>query len=79
MEQVSAHEAGHLFGIGDAYGAWYRFFYPAPNTEDYMMHYNTQVHPQEIAMLIRAYVKKKLNFFLANLICVILLKACGMN
>lgn len=63
LEQVSAHEAGHLFGIGDAYGAWYRFFYPAPNTEDYMMHYNTQVHPQEIAMLIRAYVKKKAQFF----------------
>ncbi|NLM19685.1 MAG: hypothetical protein GX217_06645 [Clostridiaceae bacterium] len=63
LKQVAAHEAGHLFGLGDAYGAWYRFFYAAPNTEDYMMHYNTQVHTQEIAMLIRAYIKKKAQFF----------------
>ncbi|HHU53664.1 MAG TPA: hypothetical protein GXZ43_06290 [Clostridiaceae bacterium] len=63
LRQVSAHEAGHLFGIGDAYDAWYRFFYAAPGTKEYMMHYNTQVHPQEIAMLIRAYVKNKAQFF----------------
>ena len=56
LRQVAAHEAGHLFGIGDAYAAWYRFFYAAPNTKNYMMHYNTRVHTQEIAMLIRAYV-----------------------
>ena len=63
LKQVAAHEAGHLFGLGDAYGAWYRFFCAAPNTEDYMMHYNIQVHTQEIAMLIRAYVKNKAQFF----------------
>lgn len=63
LRQISAHEAGHLFGIGDAYDAWYRFFYAAPGTQDYMMHYNTQVHAQEIAMLIRAYVKNKAQFF----------------
>jgi len=63
MRQISAHEAGHLFGVGDAYAAWYRFFYAAPGTENYMMHYNKQVQPTEVAMLIRAYTRKRAQFF----------------
>ncbi len=63
FKSVSAHEFGHLFGLDDAYNAWYRFYYAAPGTEDYMMHYNRKVHEQEIAMLIKAYAKNRMQFF----------------
>lgn len=63
FKAVSAHEFGHLFGLDDAYNAWYRFYFPAPETEDYMMHYNRKVNEQEIAMLIKAYTQNRMQFF----------------
>ncbi len=63
FKSLSAHEFGHLFGLDDAYDAWYRFYYAAPGTENYMMHYNRQVHTEEIAMLIRAYTRNRMQFF----------------
>ncbi|HZK28895.1 MAG TPA: hypothetical protein VFD19_01605 [Clostridia bacterium] len=63
LPQVAAHEAGHLFGLGDAYGAWYRFFSAAPETEGYMMRNNTRVHPHELAMLITAHATKRMQYF----------------
>lgn len=63
LHSIAAHEFGHLFGIGDAYAVWYRFYYPAPKTENYMMHYNKKVNPQEIAMLIQAFSTNRIQFF----------------
>ena len=32
IRRVAAPDAGHLYGLGDAYAAWYRFFSAAPGT-----------------------------------------------
>jgi len=61
--RIAAHEAGHLFGIGDAYAAIYRFYDAAPGTEHYMMHSNWAVQPQEILMMLRAHVTGRMQFF----------------
>jgi len=61
--QVAAHEAGHLFGLGDAYAAIYRFYHAAPETEQYMMHSNCAVQPAEILMLLRAHQTGKMQYF----------------
>ena len=63
FERVAAHEAGHLFGLGDAYAAWYRFFYAAPGTEGYMMRDTTRVQPAELAMLLTAHTKGRMQYF----------------
>ena len=63
LPHVAAHEAGHIFGLGDAYGAWYRFYEPARDTSGYMMRDNTQVREQEIAMLIRAHATGRMQYF----------------
>lgn len=61
--QIAAHEFGHVLGIGDAYGAPYRFFYRAPGTEMYMMCFNRQVQSQEVEMVLRAHTENKMQFF----------------
>lgn len=60
---VAAHEAGHLFGLGDAYAAWYRFYAPAKGTEAYMMRANQRVQTEEVAMLIRAQATGRMQYF----------------
>jgi hypothetical protein len=63
VESVAAHEMGHILGIGDAYGAIYRFYYAAPGTQNYMMHSNRQVQPQEIKMMLLAHKSGRMQFF----------------
>lgn len=63
LHSISAHEFGHLFGIGDAYAAWYRLYHSAPETSNFMMHHNKEVQSQEIAMLIKAYSTNRIQFF----------------
>ena len=60
---ISAHEFGHILGIGDAYAAHYRFFYEAPGTRDYMMNTNKRVSPEEAAMVRKAQQTGKMQFF----------------
>ncbi len=63
FQQACAHEAGHLFGIGDAYGANYRFYYEAPGTAKYIMCHNRRVDPEELDMALRAHLHNKMSFF----------------
>lgn len=63
FQGVAAHEAGHIFGLGDAYGAWYRFFHAAPGTRGFMMRDNSRVHPRELAMLLTAHARGKMQYF----------------
>lgn len=61
--RVSAHEFGHVLGLGDAYNAPYRFFYEAPGTEDYMMNHNRHVSPVEAQMVKRAHETGRMQYF----------------
>lgn len=63
VRRVAAHEMGHILGIGDAYGAFYRFYCEAPGTQDYMMHSNRQVQPEEIDMMFKAHQSGRMQFF----------------
>lgn len=63
IRRIAAHEAGHLFGIGDAYGAIYRFYDAAPGTEWHMMHSNWAVQPDEILMMLQAHLTGRMQFF----------------
>lgn len=63
LEMIAAHEAGHLFGLGDAYAAIYRFYDAAPGTDHYMMHSNQAVQPAEILMLLRAHQCGRMQYF----------------
>lgn len=62
-EQVAAHEFGHLIGIGDAYDAPYRFFYQLEGVSSYMMCYNRHVQSEEIEMVLRAHLTRRMQFF----------------
>lgn len=61
--RVSAHEFGHILGLGDAYDAHYRFFYEAPGTEGYMMNHNRKVSPEEVMMVRRAQETGRMQYF----------------
>lgn len=63
VKSVAAHEAGHIFGIGDAYAAIYRFYSEAPGTRAYMMNSNQAVQAEEILMLLRAQQAGRMQFF----------------
>ena len=63
VKSVAAHEAGHIFGIGDAYAAIYRFYHEAPGTNGYMMNSNQSVHADEIKMMLRAHQTGRMQFF----------------
>ncbi len=63
FERMAAHEAGHIFGLGDAYGAIYRYYYAVPGTTNFMMHSNRQVQAKEITMLLEAHMAGKMQFF----------------
>ncbi len=63
IQRIAAHEAGHLFGIGDAYAAIYRFYHAVPGTEHYMMHSNNTVQAREILMMLQAHSANRMQFF----------------
>jgi hypothetical protein len=63
LASIAAHEAGHLFGLGDAYAAIYRFYDAVPGAEQYMMCSNQTVHPVEIRMLLQAHAEGRMQFF----------------
>lgn len=63
LQSIAAHEAGHLFGLGDAYAAIYRFYDAAPDTGHYMMHSNQAVQPAEIMMLLQAHTRGRMQYF----------------
>ena len=61
--EIEAHEAGHTLGIGDAYGANYRFFYETPGTGNYMMCHSRRVQPEELEMVFRAHLTNRMQYF----------------
>ena len=63
FKSTISHEFGHILGLGDAYDAFYRFYYEAPGTGSYMMNYNKRVAPEEIMMAMRAHFYKKMQYF----------------
>lgn len=63
FQQECAHEFGHLLGLGDAYGADYRFYFEAPGTTDFMMNQNRRVNPQELEMVLTAHFYNRMQFF----------------
>lgn len=60
---TAAHEAGHLFGLGDAYAAPYRGYDAAQGTAGYLMHDLGAVAPEEIRMLLHAHLSGRMQFF----------------
>ena len=63
IESVAAHEFGHLMGLGDAYGAIYRFYYQAPGTDNYLMRNNRKLSVEELSMVLDADRKNRMQFF----------------
>ena len=63
LRSIAAHEAGHLFGLGDAYAAIYRYYDAAPATGNFMMHSNQAVQPAEILMLLQAHTRGRMQYF----------------
>jgi hypothetical protein len=63
FQQECSHEFGHLLGLGDAYGANYRFYFEAPGTTDFMMNQNRQVNPQELEMVLTAHLYNRMQYF----------------
>ena len=63
FQQECAHEFGHVLGLGDAYGANYRFYFEAPGTTDFMMNQNRQVNPQELEMVLTAHLYNRMQYF----------------
>lgn len=63
FQSTVSHEFGHVLGLGDAYDAFYRFYYEAPGTQRYMMNFNNTVAPEEIMMAMRAHKLRKMQYF----------------
>ena len=63
LQRVAAHEFGHLLGLGDAYGAFYRFYANAPNTGHYIMNSRGTVQPQEVQMVLKAHKTRRMQYF----------------
>ena len=63
FQLIAAHETGHLLGLGDAYGASYRFFYEAPGTGSFMMCHNRKVQPAELEMVFRSHMTNHMQYF----------------
>lgn len=63
LENIAAHELGHTLGLADAYGAWYRAFYEAPNTRNYLMNSNFRLQAEELAMMLQAQASGRMQFF----------------
>ena len=63
FQQICAHEIGHVLGLGDAYGANYRFFYEAPGTGSFMMCHNRKVQPEELEMVLTSHLTNCMQYF----------------
>lgn len=63
IESVAAHEFGHLLGIGDAYGAIYRYYDVVPDSENTLMRNNHAVSTRELAMVLDAQRTNKMQYF----------------
>ena len=63
FKKTCAHEFGHILGIGDAYGARYRFYYEVPDSTGYMMNNNVEVQPEELMMVLRAHQTGRMQYF----------------
>lgn len=63
IEPVAAHEFGHLMGLGDAYGAIYRYYSAAPGTDNYLMRSNRALSSEELAMVFDAQRENRMQFF----------------
>lgn len=63
FQQICAHEIGHVLGLGDAYGANYRFFYEAPGTGSYMMCHSRRVQPAELEMVLMSHLTNRMQYF----------------
>lgn len=63
FQQTAAHETGHLLGLGDAYGASYRFFYEAPGTGSFMMCHNRKVQSTELEMVFHSHMTNHMQYF----------------
>lgn len=63
FQSTAAHEFGHILGLGDAYDAFYRFFYTAPGRASYMMRHNIKVAPEEVLMAMRSHSFGKMQYF----------------
>lgn len=63
IEPVAAHEFGHLMGLGDAYGAIYRYYAAAPGTDNYLMRNNRALSVEELAMVFDAQRENRMQFF----------------
>lgn len=63
FRQTCAHEFGHILGLGDAYPAFYRFYYEAPGTRGYMMNNNHAVSNEELSMVLKAHRSGKMQYF----------------
>lgn len=61
--RVAAHELGHGLGLGDAYGAWYRFYDPAPGTQFWLMRSNGYLHAREFQGILKAQRSGQLQHF----------------
>lgn len=63
LAHTAAHEFGHIMGLGDAYGAWYRCYDTYPPATNYLMKSNQQLHEEEIRMMFQAQTTGKLSHF----------------
>lgn len=63
IESVAGHEFGHLLGIGDAYGAIYRYYDVVPGSENTLMRNNHAVSTTELAMVLDAQRTNKMQYF----------------
>ena len=62
-KQICAHEIGHILGLGDAYGANYRFFFEAPGTSGFMMCHNRKVQSEEMEMVFKSHMINRMHYF----------------
>lgn len=63
FKREAAHEFGHTMGLSDAYAAWYRSYEAYPGSENYLMHSNRELSPEEIRMMFQAQASGHLQHF----------------
>ncbi len=63
FKREAAHEFGHTMGLADAYVVWYRSYEAYPGSENYLMHSNRELSPEEIRMMFQAQASGRLQHF----------------